>query len=121
MANDRGVEVLIDLSNACRDSALGDGDARATLGRLRRLLRAWDDQFGFQPSWLGVADSNLRFMFDRDERLQFAAWVREGLVEESASDADERLLELGGDLGAAILSNDAFKGHRRRHPWIQDN
>lgn len=121
MVEETRIEVLIDLSNACRDCRLGDGSARATLGRVHRLLRAWEEQFGFQPKWLGVADANLRFLLDRGDRAQFAAWVRAGVVEESASDADERLLELAGDLGAALLSNDVFKGHRRRHPWIQGN
>jgi hypothetical protein len=114
-------DIVVDVSNACRDRRLGDGDATATLDRLWRLFQTWVDQFGFVPEWVGIADANLRFVLDPRDRAAFASLVREARIEECHGDADKRVLELAGDLGAAVLSNDAFKGHRRRHPWIQGN
>lgn len=111
-------DLLVDLSNVCRDKALG-GAAVASWERYRKVLDAWRQQINKDSVVLAVADDSLfRLLSTMQDRSAFVAAQARGEVE-SAPDADPVILDAARETGAAVLSKDGYVGHRRRHDWIQ--
>jgi hypothetical protein len=112
--------LLVDLSNVCRERALGAGDRRAAWERFVRVMHAWQRQLGGVPRGLALADENLRFLLCERDRVALEAAERDGIVRSVPGSADREILRLAERHGACVLSSDYFRGSRRdRHPWIQ--
>jgi hypothetical protein len=111
-------DLLVDLSNVCRDDRLG-GDEEASWSRYERVIRAWREQVNAASVVLAVADNNLirKFVTVQDKAAYTSALGRGEVI--SAPDADPVILERARETGAAVLSKDGFVGHRRKHDWIQ--
>lgn len=111
-------DLLVDLSNVCRDKKLG-GPELASWNRYARVMQAWREQINPASVVLAVADSNLirKFGTMKDKAAYTAAEGRGEVI--SAPDADPVILEQAQRTGAAVLSRDGYVGHRRRHDWIQ--
>lgn len=112
-------QLIVDLSNVCRDEALGESPNKASWSRFERVMQAWQDQMGTIPQGVAIADENLRFLFGPADRRQFELAERSGLVRAVPGAADAEILRWAEASGAAVLSRDRFVGHRRQHPWIQ--
>lgn len=110
--------LLVDLSNVCRDDRLG-GDEEASWNRYVRVMQAWREQVNAASLVLAVADNNLirKFQTVQDKAAYTSAVGRGEVI--SAPDADPVILERARETGAAVLSKDGFIGHRRKHDWIQ--
>jgi hypothetical protein len=110
-------DLLVDVSNVCKDEYLGG--AHVSWARLDKLMNAWRKQVNPDSRPLYVADDSLsREMRDPQSRERWGRMIRSGdLV--SVPDADELILRLAAETGAAVLARDAYLGHRRRHTWVQ--
>lgn len=111
-------DLLVDLSNVCRDDRLG-GNEGASWSRYERVMQAWREQVNAASVVLAVADNNLIRKFEtvQDKAAYTSALGRGEVI--SAPDADPVILERARETGAAVLSKDGFVGHRRKHDWIQ--
>jgi hypothetical protein len=112
-------QLIVDLSNICRERALGAGAQQAAWGRFERVMHAWRDQMGGVPRGVAIADENLRFRLCAQDRATLEAAERNGMVRSARGTADPVILELAEQHRAYVLSSDYFRGHRGRHPWIQ--
>ena len=112
-------QVIVDLSNVCRDESLGAAATKATWDRFVRVMKAWRDQIEPSPQGVAIADENLRFLFSGADRREFELAERSGLVRTVSGAADHEILRWAERSGAAVLSKDRFVGHRRQHPWIE--
>jgi len=112
--------LIVDLSNVCRDPELAPVGERASLRRLDTLFDAWREQRGGAVPTLAIADDSLwRHVRDSRERRELESLREEEKVRRVPA-ADPVILGLAEVRSSAlILSNDFFRGHRRRHPWIQ--
>ena len=115
----RRPQVIVDLSNVCRDESFGSAPQKAVWDRFVRLMAAWQDQIEPRPRGVAVADENLRFLLAPADRREFQMAERSGLVRSVSGAADHEILRWAHRSGAAVLSKDRFVGHRRQHPWIQ--
>jgi hypothetical protein len=111
--------LVVDLSNVCRERALGGGSGAAVWGRFVSVMLAWQHHFGSAPHGIAIADANLRYQFSSGDRATFEAAERSGTVRSVAGSADWEILQLAECHHACVLSGDRFRDHRRRHPWIQ--
>jgi hypothetical protein len=112
-------QVIVDVSNVCRDSSLAPTGRAAAWSRFTRLVAAWH---AFSPARIvavAVADESLRFVLSPTDRREFERAQRSGTVYTVDRSADEEILREAERTGALVLSGDRFVGHRRRHPWIQ--
>lgn len=112
-------QVIVDLSNVCRDESLSDSSNKAAWSRFERVMKAWQDQIESNPRGVAIADENLRFLLGPADRRQFELAERSGLVRVVTGAADSEILRWAEASGALVLSKDRFVGHRRQHPWIQ--
>lgn len=112
-------QVIVDLSNVCRDGSLGKSSGQASWSRFERLMEAWRAQVEPNPQGVAIADENLRFLLGSADRRQFELAERSGLVRAVSGAADTEILRWAEASGAVVLSRDRFVGHRRQHPWIQ--
>lgn len=113
-------DLLVDLSNVCRDERLGGGTT-PNWERYQRVLGAWRGQINASSQVLAVADESLmRHLEKRADKQAFIAALSSGEAIQ-VPDADPVLLDEARLTGAAVLSRDGFVGHRRRHDWIQGN
>lgn len=111
-------DLLVDLSNVCRDKDLG-GRADASWDRYELVLAAWRDQINRDSRVLAVADDSLfRMLRTMQDKAAFVAAQGRGEVI-TAPDADPVILDMARETGAAVLSRDGYVGHRRKHDWIQ--
>ena len=111
-------DLLVDLSNVCRDKDLG-GRAAASWERYTLVLAAWREQVNKDSVVLAIADNNLfGLLVTMQDKSAFVAAQGRGDVI-TAPDADPVILDKARETGAAVLSHDGFVGHRRRHGWIQ--
>lgn len=111
-------DLLVDLSNVCRDKDLG-GRADASWDRYGLVLAAWREQINRDSRVLAVADDNLfRLLRTMQDKAAFVAGQGRGEVI-TAPDADPVILDMARETGAAVLSRDGYVGHRRKHDWIQ--
>lgn len=110
-------DLLVDLSNACRDQRLG-GNGAADWRRLDRLLDTWKRDINPDSDFYFVADDNLAGFFRSDEdRARWRALKTKGNLT-SVGKADPVLLDIAFQTGASVLSCDRFLGHRRQFPWV---
>ena len=118
-----GPDVLVDLSNVCRDKTFLQAGERASWKTFEAVVKAMHRA----PIALGrvhsVADRSLFPLLDDYGRTQLNSFRRKGLLEVSAL-ADERLIGylFDGDspfTPAAVLSRDMFDDFRRDYPQIQ--
>jgi len=112
-------QVIVDLSNVCRDESLGESPNKAAWGRFERVMKAWREQIEPSPQGVAIADENLRFLLGAADRRQLELAERAGLVRVVTGSADTEILSWAQRSGASVLSKDRFVGHRRQHPWIQ--
>lgn len=110
--------LVVDLSNVCRERALG-GSEPAAWHRFVRVMHAWTAQMGGVAHGLAIADASLRPLLRASDRDALKAAERAGIVRSQPGSADPLILELAERYGASVLSDDRFRGHRQRHPWIQ--
>ena len=120
-ATDSELELVVDLSNVCRNSSLDSSGEVARWDRIVRVLEVWNSKFPQfkKPKTRLVADNNLRFKLVGDDLLQFKEAVKLGIVIESEK-ADPVLLDLAESSGCLILSNDNYVGYQAERPWIHD-
>jgi hypothetical protein len=118
-------DLLVDLSNICRDeSVVGKPDA-ADWSAYERLVKAiQQSDIEFTNAHL-IADASLLHLLDPRGRGEFRRLERSGHLEVSHL-ADEPLMEYaftpGSQFyGALIASMDGFADFRRRYPEIQGN
>lgn len=117
--------LLVDLSNICRDNSLVPSGQAANWTAYESLLEALRrSDIAFLRVHL-IADASLIHMLDDRGRAEFRRLERQGGLEVSQL-ADERLLEYAFSrdsrfFGALIASMDRFSDHRRRFPQIQGN
>jgi hypothetical protein len=118
-----GPDVLVDLSNVCRDSSLLRPGERASWGIFEHVVKAMHRA----PIELGrvhaVADRSLFPLLDDYGKKQLKTFRKKGLLEETPL-ADERLIGYLFDEDspfqpAAVLSRDMFDDFRRDYPQIQ--
>lgn len=112
-------QLIVDLSNVCRDESLGASPNNAAWSRFERVIKAWKEQIEPSPQGVAIADENLRFLLGAADRRQFELAERAGLVRVVRGSADTEILRWAQMSGASVLSKDRFVGHRREHPWIQ--
>ena len=110
---------LLDVSNACRDRSLAPRGKPAAWSRVERVVAAWARSASRPARPLGICDENLRFLLSPRDRRQLERAERAGHLRIVAGAADDELLRMAEQSGAAVISKDLFRGHRRRHPWIQ--
>lgn len=115
------VELVIDLSNVCRESRLGPSASVASWDRFLEVLKLWNDLPNAfpMPIVLAVADNSLRYHFSDEDREIFKKAIREGFVIESEK-ADPIILELADKSDCTVLSNDNFLGYRRSYSWMEE-
>lgn len=120
-----GPDVLVDISNVCRDQALLEHGERASWKIFEDVVKAMDRA----PIQLGrvyaVADRSLYPILGNYGREQLKTFRKKGLLEETAL-ADERLIGYLFDDDspfdrAVVLSRDMFDDFRRSHPQIQES
>jgi hypothetical protein len=118
---DSELELVVDLSNVCRNSSLDSSGEVARWDRIVRVLEVWNSKFPQfkKPKTRLVADNNLRFKLVGDDLLQFKEALKLGIVIE-AEKADPVLLDLAESSGCLILSNDNYVGYQAERPWIHD-
>ena len=113
-------DLLVDLSNACRDDRLG-GKETADWHRLDLLIGVWKRDINPDTDFYFVADNNLARYFrnkgDRDRWQQLTA----SDTLKSVEHADTEILRLAFETGASVLSCDKFDAHRRQFPWVNDD
>ncbi len=121
-ANDSELELVVDLSNVCRNRTIDSSDEVARWDRIVRVLQAWNSKFPQfkNPKTRLVADKNLRFKLAGEDLLQFKEAVRLEIVVE-AEKADPVLLDLAESSNCLILSNDNYVGYQAERPWIHDS
>ncbi len=112
--------LLVDLSNVCRDEALGRGP-KPTLRRLDRLLGAWRTLFDADTTVLCFVDRSLGGMLDAGDRRRLNEMIqRRTAVVPHRGEADVLILrQAAADRDATILSRDGFVAYRRAFPWIE--
>lgn len=116
------IDLVVDLSNVCRDTELDQTGDAARWDRLTRLLRAWTTwPLGFEwPAVRLVGDESLAYhLRDGEERT-----LRQAVAENYAelwSNADDRILDLAEQHGCWVLTRDQFIGYRRSRPWLDGN
>ena len=120
-ATDSELELVVDLSNICRNSSLDSSGEVAKWDRIVRVLEVWNSKFPqFKtPKTRMVADNNLKHKLVGDDLLQFKEAVKLGIVIE-AEKADPVLLDLAESSDCLILSNDNYVGYQAERPWIHD-
>lgn len=118
MANPRP-QLVVDLSNVCRDRALGVGTGEAAWGRFVRVMHAWREQMGGVPAGIAIADASLLRRLTSSDLQQLRVAEGMGIVRSVKGTADPEILELASIHGARVLSDDRFRDYRGRHPWIQ--
>src|SRR3954470_24283446 len=101
-------QVIVDLSNVCRDESLSDSPNRAAWSRFERLMQAWREQIEPNPQGIALADENLRFLFGPADRREFELAERSGLVRVVSGAADTEILRWAETSGASVLSKDRF-------------
>lgn len=111
-------ELVVDLSNVCRDDSLGSAQRPASWTRLAVLAEAITGFLGHLPRAVCIADASLRNAFDRDDRRIFEDAEATGFVEVAERFADDELLNVCEEAGCLVLSNDQFRDHRRERSWI---
>jgi hypothetical protein len=109
-------DVVVDLSNVCRDEGFGP-NAAASLERYDILLEACDELFEREVRALAVADRSLRHLLRPDEQRRLEHMERDREVESTAQ-ADGHILRHASEGRALVISRDNFKDHRKKHPWI---
>ncbi|MEV5603062.1 hypothetical protein AB0L33_16640 [Streptomyces sp. NPDC052299] len=70
-------------------------------------------------SAIAVLDASVRPFLDEQHLVRQAE--REQWLEVHQGDADDRILALAAQFGAAIVSSDNFRFARREHTWLQGN
>lgn len=120
-ATDSELELVVDLSNICRNSSLDSSGEIARWDRIVRVLEVWNSKFPQfkNPKTRMVADNNLKHKLVGDDLLQFKEAVKLGIVIE-AEKADPVLLDLAESSDCLILSNDNYVGYQAERPWIHD-
>ena len=120
-ASDSELELVVDLSNICRNSSLDSSGEVANWDRIVRVLEVWNSKFPQfkKPKTRMVADRNLKHKLVGVDLLQFKEAVKLGIVIE-AEKADPVLLDLAESSGCLILSNDNYVGYQAERPWIHD-
>jgi len=118
-SNDSDLELVIDLSNICRNKVLDSTNDVARWDRIIRVIEVWNTTFpSFEkPKVRMVADNNLRFKFLSDDLALMKEALRSGFVIE-AEKADPVLLDLAENFNCLILSNDNYVGYQGERPWI---
>lgn len=111
-------EIVVDLSNVCRDEDVPPTGRGATLRRFATVMRGLINEFGRPPRGLAIADRSLMRYLSPKERDVLRKMIRDGYAEE-ADGADGELLRIADETGARVVSMDLFRGHRRRYAWIQ--
>jgi len=116
---DRGLELVVDLSNICRNSKLDSTGDVARWDRVVRVMKTWNTWSpGLErPVTLFVADSNLRFKFSKNDLQLFKDAIRNGFVIENDK-ADPLILDYAESHNCMVLSNDQFLSYRRERPWM---
>lgn len=120
IASKGDLELIVDLSNVCKNRDLDETGEIARWDRLLRVLELWNSwPNGFErPVVLLVADKNLRYSFGEVDLALFKQAVKDGYIVEHEK-ADPVLLELAEQTDCVVISNDNFVGYRRRHPWME--
>lgn len=117
-------QLIVDLSNVCRDWLLSPDGDRLSLDRsaswraVERVMAAWRAQMSRSPRGIAIADESLRPLLRSGDRQLLAEAEQSGEVR-FVPEADRLILELARSTDAAVLTRDRFVGHRREHPWIQ--
>lgn len=113
-------DLLVDLSNACRDERLGGGEV-ADWARLDRLIGTWQRDINPHTDFYFIADDSLsrHFRLSQD-RMRWRDMGARGILE-SVPHADTTILMLALKTGASVLSCDRFMAHRRDFPWVDDD
>lgn len=115
--------LLVDLSNACRDSQLTGPGLEASWGGYERLIDVLSRSDIDYCDVFAVADRSLRHKLDAAGVKSLRRMQREGRLEISEL-ADERILDYAYNpesrfVDALVLSQDRFLDFRRRYPEIQ--
>ena len=118
-STDSDLELIIDLSNICRNKDLDSTSDNARWDRIIRVIEVWNATFpSFEkPKVRMVADNNLRFKFLSEDLALMKEALRSGFVIE-AEKADPVLLDLAENFNCLILSNDNYVGYQGERPWI---
>src|SRR4051794_16671552 len=93
-------QVIVDLSNVCRDARLAASPDEASWARFERLMEAWQRSTGATAEGVAIADANLRYRFGAADRKRFSAAERSGVVRTVAGSADPEILRWADASGA---------------------
>lgn len=113
------VDLVVDLSNVCRDEPLGG--AGASWERYVRVIDAWVEWQGRRPRGLAIADTSLIGMLSPADEAALRETEAAGTTRVVEGDADVDILDFARRSRACVLSKDRFLGHRGDHPWIQSS
>lgn len=101
-------DVVVDLSNACRDRTLGYAHGPALWARWEKLRGAWLRRTPELSRILLVADDNLRRKLTAGDVVQYDRHEDLGDLITGGPSADSMLLQLAQENSALVLSRDAF-------------
>lgn len=113
-------DLIVDLSNACRDSRLGDSGKVADWNRLSQLIDVWRRDINADTDFYYVADNSLARYFRGKDRELWQKMETGGSFSQ-APNADTEILRRAHQTGASVLSCDKFAAHRRSFPWVDDD
>src|SRR4051794_4319790 len=107
--------IVVDASNVC--TASRDDRGRPRLPNLI-AVRATLAKLGFDVTI--ICDANLKYGIDSPDGLQSLISRGEVLQVPAGTDGDVYILDAAARLGARVLSNDVFRQHVGRFPWIAE-
>jgi hypothetical protein len=108
-----GPTVIIDLSPVV---LLGGG---SDWRNVERVVEAWRKQKDPDAVFHGIADNSLWYKLDDYGQRRLSDWKKRRCAR-SVPWADPEILELAEtNPGAAVITTDLFRDHRRDYPWLQ--
>jgi hypothetical protein len=111
------IAVVLDAANIAAMNPRDGGDPKWHFARVERVKAACG------VNWPGA---HVRAVIDASAELRLTdrrradAAHRDGWLETAPGDADDKVLELAGNLGAPVVSRDNFYDARRNYPWLEE-
>jgi replication-associated recombination protein RarA len=107
--------IIVDGANVAFESATKQGKPRVS--NITALISVLEEE-GFRP--IVIVDASLRHKIDDPDHLESLIEKQTVLQSPAGTEADYFVLEVAGEHGAQVVSNDTYKEYREQYPWIQE-